>query len=145
MNVQDLSRPSASLVPTAEGSIEMLRLMLASGANVRRRQLRRHRADSTADRGYVEIVRALLETDSLFDHVNRLGWTALLEAIFLSDRGPRHTEVIRLQLDAGADPNLADRRGVSPLAHARLRGHTAIVQLLTAASATSSGLLLKWH
>lgn len=50
-----------------------------------------------AERGHVEIVRELLtRTDVDVNHVNRLGWTALLEAIILSDGGPRDTEVVRL-------------------------------------------------
>ena len=45
------------------------------------------------------------------DHVNNLGWTALLEAvILLSDGGPRHQAIVRMLLDAGADPELADTR-----------------------------------
>ncbi len=43
-----------------------------------------------ADRGYVEIVRRLLETEIDIDHVNRLGWTALLEAIILGGGDERH-------------------------------------------------------
>ena len=89
-----------------------------------------------SERGHVEVVRYLLnETDIDVDHVNRLGWTALLEAILLSDGGPRHQEIVRLLLEAGADPDLADGDGVRPLTHARRRGHTAIVRLLEAADA----------
>lgn len=36
------------------------------------------------------------------DHVNRLGRTALLEAIILGDGGPRHREIVRLLIHAGA-------------------------------------------
>ena len=50
-----------------------------------------------SERGHVEIVRYLLhETDVDVDHVNRLGWTALLEAILLSDGGPRHQAIVAL-------------------------------------------------
>jgi ankyrin repeat protein len=89
-----------------------------------------------SERGHVEVVRYLLdETDIDVDHVNRLGWTALLEAIVLSDGGPRHQEIVRLLLEAGADPDLADADGVRPLAHARSRGQTAIARLLEEADA----------
>ncbi len=54
--------------------------------------------------------------------MNRLGWTALLEAIILSDGGPVHQDILAQLIDAGADVNLADAEGVSPLAHARQRG-----------------------
>jgi len=88
------------------------------------------------ERGHVEIVRYLLnESDVDVDHVNDLGWTALLEAILLSDGGPRHQEIVRLLIDAGADVDLADGDGVRPLAHARARGQREIVGLLEAADA----------
>ena len=42
-----------------------------------------------SERGHVEVVRYLLEeTDVDVDHVNNLGWTALLEAVILGDGGP---------------------------------------------------------
>lgn len=67
------------------------------------------------------------------NHVNNLGWTCLLEIVILGDGGPRHQEVARLVLDAGANPNLADRDGVTPLQHARKRGQSAVAKLIAAA------------
>ena len=89
-----------------------------------------------SERGHVEIVRYLLnETDIDVDHVNRLGWTALLEAILLSDGGPRHQEVVALLIENGADVDQADADGVRPLVHARARGQHEIVRLLVEADA----------
>jgi uncharacterized protein len=85
--------------------------------------------------GHVETVRVLLTTAIDVNHVNRLGWTALLEAILLGDGGPAHTEIVRLLLAHKADANLADAQGVSPLAHAEQRGQRAIAQALRAAGA----------
>lgn len=43
--------------------------------------------------GHVAVVRELLQTTSIErNHVNDLGWTALLEAVILGDSGARHTE-----------------------------------------------------
>lgn len=61
--------------------------------------------------------------------------TAVLEAIILSDGGPRHVEIVRLLADAGADVNLADKDGVTPLQHARQRGHVEIAAILGKAGA----------
>jgi ankyrin repeat protein len=89
-----------------------------------------------SERGHVDTVRYLLaESDVDVDHVNRLGWTALLEAILLSDGGPAHQEIVRLLLEAGADPEQPDADGVTPLVHARGRGHDEIVALLLEAGA----------
>jgi ankyrin repeat protein len=136
VSVQDRSQQSAFLIATSDGYLKLLQLTLAAGADV-------HRTDSyngtglirAADRGHVEIIRELLRTDINVDHVNRLGWTALLEAIILGDGGPRHTEVVRLLVESGADVNLADANGVSPLSHARRRGHAEIAAILEAAGA----------
>jgi ankyrin repeat protein len=136
VNRQDQTRQSAYLIATSDGYLDLLRLTLAAGADV-------HRTDRyngtglirAADRGHVEIIRELLKTGIRVDHVNRLGWTALLEAIILGDGGARHTEVVRLLVASGADVNLADSNGVSPLAHARRRGFAAMADLLEQAGA----------
>ena len=89
-----------------------------------------------SERGHVEVVRYLLdETDVDVDHVNNLGWTALLEAVILGNGGPEHQAIVRLLLDAGADPELADKDGVTPLAHARARGQAEIAAILVEAGA----------
>ncbi len=136
VNVQDDTQQSAYLIPTADGGLEFLKLTLANGADV-------HSLDSyngtglirAADRGHVEIIRELLKTDIQIDHINNLGWTALLEAIILGDGGKNHTEVVRLLVDAGANVNLADRNGVTPLQHARQRDFRDIIAILQQAGA----------
>jgi ankyrin repeat protein len=64
-----------------------------------------------------------------------LGWTALLEEIILGDGGPRHTEVVRLLGEAGADVNLADGQGMTPLQHAEKDGYAEIARILRDAGA----------
>lgn len=131
VNAQDETEQSAYLIATSEGYLDLLDLTLAAGGDVRS-------LDSfngtglirAAERGHVDIVARLLETDIAVDHVNRLGLTALLEAIVFGDGGPRHTEVVRLLLDAGADPNLADATGTTPLAHATQLDFGEIAALL---------------
>jgi ankyrin repeat protein len=67
------------------------------------------------------------------NHINNLGWTCLLEIVILGDGGPRHVEVTKLVLAAGANPNIADRDGVSPLQHARRRSQREVAALIEAA------------
>lgn len=82
-----------------------------------------------SERGHVDYVRRVVTTGIDVDHVNRLGWTALPEAVILGDGGERHQEIVRI-LDAGADPAIADGDGVTPLQHAERLGHTEIARLL---------------
>lgn len=65
------------------------------------------------------------------DHVNNLGWAALLEAVILGDGGANHQEIVQILLDAGADPELSDGDGVTPLQHAQQRGYEEIAEILT--------------
>jgi hypothetical protein len=136
VNAKDDTVQSAYLISTSEGYVELLRLTLRAGADVR--SLDSYNGTGlirAAHHGHVEVIRELLKTDIDVNHVNRLGWTALLEAIILGNGGPRHTETVRLLVEARADVSLADSRGLTPLAHARQRGYRAIVEILTRAGA----------
>ena len=134
VNVQDRTQQSAYLIATSEGHAELLDLTLAAGADVARKDSYNGTGlIRAAHHGHVEVISRLLATPIEIDHVNRLGWTALLEAIILGDGGARHTETVRLLLEAGADPALADGQGVTPLQHAERRGYEAIASLLGAA------------
>jgi ankyrin repeat protein len=92
-----------------------------------------------AERGHVALVRELLATTTIdVDHVNDLGWTALLETVILGDGGPAHVEILGLLLDAGADRSIADGDGVTALEHARRKGHAELADLLAAPPRLSS-------
>ena len=90
---------------------------------------------AAAHLGHVEVVRTLIQAGAPLDHVNNLGWTALIESIVLGDGGPRHTETLQALIEAGANVNRADREGRTPLALAKQRGHTEMIKLLVAARA----------
>ena len=80
--------------------------------------------------GHHEVVRRLIACGAPLDHVNNLGWSALIEAVVLGDGRPDHVETVRALVKAGADRTIADRDGVTPLQHARARGYDAIVAIL---------------
>lgn len=140
VNAKDQTTQSAYLISTSEVGDDpaLLELMLANGADVDSKDSYNGTGlIRAADRGFTVIVARLLETDIEIDHVNRLGWTALLEAIILGGGDPAHTEVVRLLVEAGADANLADGQGVPPLAHAEQQGFDDIAAILRAAGASS--------
>ena len=64
------------------------------------------------------------------DHVNNLNWTALIESIVLGNGGKSHTDTLRVLVDAGADVNIPDGSGSTPLQLAKSRGHTEMVAIL---------------
>jgi ankyrin repeat protein len=59
----------------------------------------------------------------------------LIESIVLGDGGARHTATLKALVDAGADVNLADGRGSTPLQLARTYGYRDMIQILQAAGA----------
>jgi ankyrin repeat protein len=85
---------------------------------------------AAAHLGHVEVVRTLVKAGAPPDHVNNLGWTALIEAVVLGDGGRNHTETVRVLLDAGADKSIPDRQGRTPLLLSKQRGYAEMVKLL---------------
>lgn len=137
VDIRDNRLDNPFLYAGAEGLLEILRLVNEAGAD----PAITNRFGGVAlipasERGHVDVVRYLLtESDVDVDHVNNLGWTALLEAIILSDGGQAHQQIVGLLIEHGADVDLADGDGITPLAHARSRGYHEIAALLEAEGA----------
>ncbi len=85
---------------------------------------------AAAHLGHDEVVRVLIEHGAPLNHVNNLGWTALIEAVILGDGGPRHQTTVAHLVNAGADKSIADRNGETPLKLAKARGYDEMVKLL---------------
>jgi ankyrin repeat protein len=129
----DHQRYDAVTIVSVRDDVPTLKALLAAGASAR---LTTSIYDGTAliaaaHLGHDGIVRELIRAGAPLDHVNNLGWTALIEAVILGDGGKRHMETVRALVDAGADLQIGDRQGVTPLQHARSRGYAAIVEILT--------------
>ncbi|WP_229413130.1 ankyrin repeat domain-containing protein [Massilia alkalitolerans] len=134
VNAKDQISDSPYLYAGAQGYLEILKMTLAHGADLR--STNRYGGTAlipAAERGHVDTVKTLVKAGVALDHVNNLGWTALLEAIILGGEGERHRQIVAFLLEAGADPNIADRNGVTPLRHARARGYRKIESVLRAA------------
>ena len=133
-NAKDETVQSAYLIATSEigDDPRLLRLTLRHGADVR--SLDSWRGTGlirAADRGFDTIVKVLLDTDIDIDHVNRIGYTALHEAVILGDGGPAHQRTVAALVAAGVDQKVKDPRGDTALDVARARGYREIVDLLS--------------
>lgn len=130
-NTQAANRDTPWLLAGALGRAEIIAAMLPRKPDLTiRNRYGGNALIPACERAHVEAVKLLLTSGIDLDHVNDLGWTCLLEIVILGDGGPRHQQVAKLVLDAGANPSLADKDGVSPLAHARQKGQRAIATLI---------------
>ena len=137
LNLLERDRYDALTIAAVADDAATLRLLLQLGASAKQVT---SRYDGTAliaaaHLGHDEVVKLLIEAGAPLDHVNNLGWTALIESIVLGNGGPRHVETLRALVRAGANVNLADRNRATPLQLARSRNFTAMVEILTQAGA----------
>lgn len=133
-------RYDAVTIAAVANDEESLCVLLAAGASAK---LVTSRYDGTAliaaaHLGHAGVVRQLIAAGAPLDHVNNLQWTALIEAIVLGDGGTRHQNTLQALLDAGANIQISDREGRSPLQLAEARGYESMVQALKAAHAEPS-------
>ena len=134
VNHKDRTTQSAYLISTAEVGDDprLLELALAHGADVDAKDSFNGTAlIRAADRGYLQIVDRVIRAGVSLDHVNSLGWTALLEAVILGHGDEAHQKVVTRLVQAGVDQGVRDRDGRTALDHARQRGYTEIVRLLS--------------
>ena len=117
--------------------VPMLKLALAGGGNAKNitSPYEGTALIAAAHLGHDEVVRLLIAAKAPLDHVNNLGWTALIESIVLGNGGKRHIATLDALVKAGADVNRADRGGNTPLTLARGRNYAEMVTILRAAGA----------
>ena len=130
-------RYDAVTIAAVANDEETLRVLLSLGASAK---LVTSRYDGTAliaaaHLGHHGIVKQLIAAGAPLDHVNNLHWTALIEAIVLGDGGPRHIDTLQALVDAGANLQISDRNGNTPLRLAKMRGYRAMVEILERAGA----------
>jgi uncharacterized protein len=133
VNAKDNTQQSAFLISTSEvgDSTDLLDLTLAHGADINAKDSYNGTGlIRAADRGFVTICERLIEAGVDIDHVNNLGWTALLEAVILGGGDRAHQQVVALLLEKGADRSIKDPRGRTALEIAQQSGYDEIAALL---------------
>ncbi|WP_243841961.1 ankyrin repeat domain-containing protein [Microbacterium hydrocarbonoxydans] len=137
----DHRRDTPWVMTGVTGSVAMLEALLPGqpdlGIPNRRGGTPAHPA---AERGHVEYIRRIVTVEVLdtaavatrvdLNRVNLNGWTALLEAVVFGDGGADHQEIVRILLDAGADPSIRDAQGCTALDNAQRLGFTEIARIL---------------
>ncbi len=137
MNLLERDRYDAVTIASVANDEDTLRVLLSLGASAK---LITSRYDGTAliaaaHLGHHGVVKQLIAAGAPLDHVNNLHWTALIESIVLGDGGPRHVETLRALVNAGANLQLTDRGGYTPLRLAKPRGYREMAEILEKAGA----------
>lgn len=132
-NSQEADRYDIITIAAVANDLPMLRIALEGGGNPRAIT---SRYDGTAliaaaHLGHADVVQMLIAAGAPLDHVNNLGWTALIESIVLGDGGKNHTDTLAALVRAGANLGIADRQGATPLVLARQRGYADMTRILT--------------
>ena len=120
----DLGRTVLMLVAAAE-NYQILNLLIQAGASTA--GLESIQLIQAASAGNIDRVQSLLATkvNLDFDRGAAIGKAA----------AAGHTQIVKLLIQAGANVNLSDRAGFTPIASAAYLGHGEIVNLLVAAGA----------
>lgn len=132
VNQQDSKQDSPFLLAGALGHTELIRLFLTKSP--RFDVFNRYNGTAlipACERGHVDVVKILANTPKYpIDHVNRLGWTALMEAVVLGNGSEKYVEIVQILVDAGCNIQIPDKDGITALAHSKSRGYTGIVKVL---------------
>jgi ankyrin repeat protein len=136
-NKLDVDRYDIITIAAVANDVPMLKVALEGGGNPKAVT---SIYDGTAliaaaHLGHAQVVRTLIAAGAPLDHVNNLQWTALIESIVLGDGGNNHTETLRALVEAGANVNIPDGSGSTPLKLARSRGYRDMVAILEKAGA----------
>ena len=136
-NALEIERYDIVTIAAVANDLAMLKIALDGGASAKNIT---SRYDGTAliaaaHLGHAEAVKILIAAKAPLNHVNNLGWTALMEAIVLGSGGANHTNTLKALVEAGADVNIPDRQGTTPLGHARRRGYSEMARVLEMAGA----------
>ena len=136
-NALDAQKYDIVTIVAVTNDVPMLKLALAGGTDPKAitSPYNGTALIAAAHLGHAEVVRVLIAAGAPLDHVNNLGWTALMESIVLGNGGKAHTDTLEALVKASANLNIADRQSVTPLGHAKARGYAAMVRILEAAGA----------
>lgn len=133
VNQQDSIQDSPYLYAGAQGKTEILSLILENSEPDQKvyNRFGGNTIIPAAEKGYLDNVKLLLEDGKVdIDHQNNFGYTALIEAVALTDGSQLYLEIVKELLDHGADRTLRDSSGKNAADYARQLGYHEILKEL---------------
>ncbi|MGF2142914.1 ankyrin repeat domain-containing protein, partial [Vagococcus fluvialis] len=133
VNQQDNIQDSPYLYAGAQGKTEILAYMLKN-SQPNQKIYNRFGGNTiipAAEKGHLDTVKLLLEDGTVdINHQNNYGYTALIEAIALTDGSKVYQDIVAELLKYGADKNLKDNYGKTAIDYARELGYGNILKML---------------
>jgi len=137
VNAQDDIQDSPFLYAGASGFVDIARICISHGADFKiYNRFGGTALIPAAEKGHSGMVEELLKIKGFpKDHVNRLGWTAVLETVILTNGSAKFVGILKMLVDAGCNVNIPDADGVTALTHARRKKYGQMVDILDKAGA----------
>lgn len=92
----------------------------------------------SSEKGFIRVVQLALGIEVPVNHVNKLGWSALLEAVVLGDEGFLYRDIMFELLNADADKTIQDFDGKTVIDYAKEQGKYTILSVLENGEDTQS-------
>ena len=134
VNAKDETEQSAYLIAASEGHLELLDLALDHGAKVNDKDSWNGTAlIRAAERGHADVVARLLRAGIDRDHVNRIGYQAIHEAVWLGEDTSRYVDTVRVLAAGGVSlTGRSTGERMTPLEMAANRGYSRLHRSLQA-------------
>ena len=133
VNQQDRLQDSPYLYAGAQGKTEILAYILEK-ATPDHQVYNRYGGNAlipAAEKGHLANVKLLLADGKAdIDHQNNFGYTALIEAVALTDGSQLYQQIVQELLAYNANKELRDNNGMTALDYAKEKGYTKMVELL---------------
>ncbi|MFJ7649776.1 ankyrin repeat domain-containing protein [Lysinibacillus sp. NPDC097279] len=133
INQQDHIQDSAYLYAGAQGKTEILKYMIEH-AEPNQNIVNRYGGNAlipAAEKGHLHNVKLLLQDGNVdIDHQNNFGYTALIEAVALTDGSVVYQQIVQELLAYNANKELRDNSGKTALDYAKEMGYTKMIEML---------------
>ena len=130
-NQKDNNQLSSLIASAANGLDEMFELLLLYHPDLK--QVNRFGGTAllpSSEKGFIKVVQKALDAGVPVNHQNRLGWTALLEAVILGNEGFLFRDIIEELVSHGADVEIKDFDSLSGIDYAEKRNSQFILPIL---------------